>query len=93
MITSWVILASNFLHKTVNHRSWTDINEINSEQSGRIPMATIIIKDLNKSKDMDRQAMRAIAGGSRRSRKSYILGTKSTLFLNALAKMTSRTVS
>jgi hypothetical protein len=30
---------------------------------GKIPMASITIKDLNESREMDREAMRAVAGG------------------------------
>ncbi|MCP5017698.1 MAG: hypothetical protein GY938_20865, partial [Ketobacter sp.] len=55
-----------------------------------IPMATIIITDLTRSKAMDRQAMRAVAGGSPAPHVALLLRNKSTVFLNSPLKLTSR---
>lgn len=56
-------------------------------------MTTIVIKDLNESKDMDRQAMRAVTGGSSSPQFSRMFRTnKSMLFQPSQLKLTSQQV-
>ncbi len=59
-------------------------------------MASILIKDLNESKEMDREAMRAVVGGSAAAHFTYpsspyrsLLQTSSTNLLFNWANVTS----
>lgn len=53
-------------------------------------MASIVIKDLNESKNMDREAMRAVIGGSSARHIGRMLSNKSTLFQPSPLNLISR---
>ncbi len=55
-------------------------------------MTTIVIKDLNESREMDREAMRAVRGGSTTPQASRISQNKPMLLQQISVNLTSQRV-